>query len=260
MEYYLVDTETTGLKNGFHELTEISIIRCKDRAQRVWMIKIKHPERASKEALHITGKTTEELLSRGRYVDEILDEVDDFLNEDKEEPDGRVMIAHNAAFDRRFLEGEWEKHQRIWKANYWLDTKEMGRKFVKTISNPTNAKISLSLENLLKVASIKGVEVGAHSAEVDARNTYRLWDKLTKTNGLSNVEFTKLSPTIMNGLGIVKTADKKPKLKKDFDLNDIGDGAHSFSSNYSADIEQTDDLDNSNELPEAIDDTDNDII
>ncbi len=222
MEYYLVDTETTGLKNGFHELTEISIIRCKDRAQKVWLVKIKHPERASKEALHITGKTVNELLSRGRYIEDILDEVDDFLKEDKEEPDGRVMIAHNAPFDRRFLEGVWEQQGRTWLANYWLDTKEMGRKFVKGIPNPTNAKISLSLDNLLKVANIKNIESGAHSAEVDARNTYRLWDKF-KTVGISNTEFTKLSPTIMNSIGIKKTSNVKPPKANNFDLNDIGD-------------------------------------
>lgn len=222
MEYYLVDTETTGLKNGFHELTEISIIRCKDREQRVWLIKIKHPEHASKEALHITGKTIEELLSRGRYIEDVLDEVDNFIKEDKEEPDGRVMIAHNAPFDRRFLEGIWEQHNRTWLANYWLDTKEMGRKFIKTIPNPTNAKISLSLDNLLKVANIKNVESGAHSAEVDARNTYRLWDRF-KTAGISNTEFTKLSPTIMNSIGIKKTSNIKPPKANNFDLNDIGD-------------------------------------
>lgn len=55
--YYILDTETTGLKAGYHEINQISVIRTSDGFQKTLNIAVDHPERASKEALDIQGKT-----------------------------------------------------------------------------------------------------------------------------------------------------------------------------------------------------------
>ena len=56
IHYYVIDTETTGLKSNYHEMTEIGIIRCSDRVQLWRQIKCFYPERASLDALEITKK------------------------------------------------------------------------------------------------------------------------------------------------------------------------------------------------------------
>ena len=66
IQYYIIDTETTGLKAGYHEMTEIGIIRCTDRVQLWRQIKCINPERASFDALAITKKTLSD-IERG-YV------------------------------------------------------------------------------------------------------------------------------------------------------------------------------------------------
>jgi DNA polymerase III epsilon subunit-like protein len=62
MFYYVLDVETTGLKCDWHEVTEISLIRCSDRHQLTKYIKAEHPWRASPEALSATGRTKQDLL------------------------------------------------------------------------------------------------------------------------------------------------------------------------------------------------------
>ena len=57
LKFYVIDTETTGLKSGYHEMTEIGIIRCEDRVQLWRQIKCVYPERANIDALMITKKT-----------------------------------------------------------------------------------------------------------------------------------------------------------------------------------------------------------
>lgn len=201
MKYYILDTETTGLDNEIQELTELAIVRCEDLMQKVWHIRIKHPERASPEALRITGKTIRYLLNNGKYVEEIADDVENFLNEDGETPESRVMIAHNSPFDCRFCTTAWANAGKIFPANYWLDTKEMGRRYVRRFL-PNLVKPSLSLENLLKLTKVDK-EDGAHGAGVDSRNTYMLWDHFVK-NGIPNTDFIKKSIYLVKQARVVE--------------------------------------------------------
>ena len=49
--YYVIDTETTGLRQNYHEMTEIGIIRAVDRVQLWKPIKCENPQNASFDAL-----------------------------------------------------------------------------------------------------------------------------------------------------------------------------------------------------------------
>jgi len=195
MQKYVLDTETSGLKPGFHEITEISILRCEDLEQRVWKLNIHHPERFSKEAIMVTGQNVNSILKRGIYLEDSMDDINDFLKEDNNDADGRVIIAHNGCFDRRQIEHNWGMHKKTFPANYWLDTKEMARKYIRK-DLKLQGRQSVALGRLLDFLKIKNIEANAHSAEVDVRNTFRLW-KYLEARGISNIEFTKLSPILI---------------------------------------------------------------
>jgi len=192
MKKFVLDSETSGLKPGFHEITELSILRCEDMVQKVWLLNINHPERFSKQAIMVTGQNLHEISKRKRFLKDSIKEINEFLEEDGETPDDRVIIAHNGSFDRAQIECVWGS--KAFPANYWLDTCAMARKYIKTKLKPIK-KQSAALDRLLILFKINA-ELGAHSAEVDVRNTFRVW-KYLENRGMSNVEFTKLSPKII---------------------------------------------------------------
>ena len=194
MKYFVIDTETNGLKCGFHELTEISILDCQTLEQITWMIRIRNPERSNKVAMQITNKTPNELASWGRYIESVLDEINNFLIGNVDEVDEICMIAHSASFDRRFMEHSFQTNNKTFVAQYWLDTVPFAKKFAKQYLGLK--KTSVALERILVTADIKNVELGAHSSEVDVRNTFRLW-KYMVARGMSNTEFIKMSPTLL---------------------------------------------------------------
>lgn len=207
MKYWVIDTETTGLQVGYHELTEVSIIRCEDLVQKNWFLGIKHPKRCDAFALKITNKTVDELTSRKLFIEDVIDEMDEFIRSDGEEPDTRVGIAHNAPFDRRVLEYYWKSFNKQFPINYWLNTVPMSKKYVRSIMKLHEHK-GFSLDVLLDTVNLKSFEKqNIHSAEVDARNLFRLWNHMTKQGKLSNSEFITLSPDI--DTAIIKKSKKQ---------------------------------------------------
>jgi DNA polymerase III epsilon subunit-like protein len=107
IQYYIIDTETTGLKAGYHECVEIGIIRCVDRVQLWRQIIAESPERSSFDALAITKKTLSD-LEKGHRKEDVVAECEKFFNEDKLTPAHRCIVAHNSPFDRKFLHALWE--------------------------------------------------------------------------------------------------------------------------------------------------------
>lgn len=212
MYFALIDVESTGLSCEYQELTEISVLNCQNLEQVLWEIKIKHPERCSKEALLVTHKTAQELASRGRYIEEVIPEINDFLSNITKDPDDLCIIAHNASFDRRFVEHFWKKLDYTFPANYWLDTLSMSKRFVKQILN-INTKTSFALSNMLKLAGIKE-KPGAHQSLVDVQNTYCLYMYM-KSRGMSNSEFIKLSPSLIENISAKKITKTGRKTKID---------------------------------------------
>src|ERR1700735_471027 len=81
LNYWIIDCETSGLSSKYHEITEISIIKCDTRVQLTEMIKCEYPERANLDSLRITNKTMADLLL-GKTKEEVVEKIDRFLNED----------------------------------------------------------------------------------------------------------------------------------------------------------------------------------
>lgn len=175
ISYYIIDTETTGLKHDFHDLTEISVIRFEDRMQISRNVRALKPENANYDALQITGKTMKDLYT-GMERAEMVEEVNYFMSADNLTPAHRCIVAHNAPFDRKFLHHIWDAHRKVFPADLWLDTLTLSRKIAKAkgIDKKENGdKQSFGLYAACDLFGIKKIG-NAHNAKDDTRNTYLL--------------------------------------------------------------------------------------
>lgn len=192
LKYYIIDTETTGLSAGYHEMIEISIIRAEDRNQISKIIKAEFPQRASPEALKITGRTVQD-LKRGESKELVIEAVERFLSQDNSSPEHRVFVAHNAPFDKRFCHALWSSVGKIFPAVCWLDTKNLVKDVLvkRGVSKPKNLTLKGSIEQI----GAKAYE-GEHNAVVDSRNCYVLWKKAIDSN-INYLPHIKRDPHIL---------------------------------------------------------------
>jgi DNA polymerase III epsilon subunit-like protein len=189
LNYWVIDCETSGLSSKYHEMTEVSIIKCDTRVQLTEMIKCDYPSRANLDSLRITNKTMAD-LSLGKTKEAVVEKIDRFLNEDGLSPRHRCLIAHNASFDRRFIWALYEKVGKKLSADLWLDTMALTKAYAKQIGL-VKPKV-----NLMAACDIVGIKkfAGAHASQVDTRNTYLLWKNLVEQKGIDYLPFIKTFP------------------------------------------------------------------
>jgi len=192
--YYVIDTETTGLKAGYNEMTEIGIIRYTDRVQLWRQIKCEYPERANFDALAITKKTMAD-LEKGYSNQQVVEECEKFFAEDGATPAHRCIVAHNAPFDRRFLHALWAQNGKAFPANLWLDsiglTKEYAKKAGLLVKAAKGEKRqSFALHAACDIVGIKKISE-AHNAKVDSRNTYLLYRNLLEEKQVDHLPYIK---------------------------------------------------------------------
>ena len=195
LQYYIVDVETNGLNVGYHEINEISIIRCEDRVQLTEFIRSDYPERSSLDALAITKKTLFD-LKQGNSKETVINKILNFLNEDKLSAAHRCFVGHNVSFDRRFIHTLFEEQNKKCEADLWLDTLSMIKEFIKqsdpitlNITKTATGRISKTLHASCDMAGIKKKD-GAHASKVDTQNTYLLWKKLMDI-GIDHLPYIK---------------------------------------------------------------------
>lgn len=186
LQYYITDTETTGLKSNYHEMTEIGIIRAKDRIQIHRCIKCEYPERANFDALMITKKTMAD-LGRGYDKLTVVQECNNFFNEDGATPAHRVIVAHNAPFDRRFLHALWESVGLEFPAHLWLDTVPLVKEYAKKIGL---IKPKVNLHAACDIVGIDKIS-DMHNAKVDSRNCFLLHRNLVEEKKIDYLPFIK---------------------------------------------------------------------
>lgn len=186
LKYYTIDTETTGLSAKYHEITEIGIIRNEDRVQLHRNVKCDYPERANFDALAITKKTLAD-LSRGFSKRDVVQECNKFFSQDGLTPAHRVIIAHNAAFDRKFLHALWESCGEIFPAHLWLDTISLTKDYAKKIGL---VKPKVNLHAACDIVGIKKISE-AHNAKVDSRNCFLLHKNLVEEKKIDFLPFIK---------------------------------------------------------------------
>lgn len=203
LQYYIIDTETTGLKADYHEMTEIGIIRCSDRVQLWRQIKCVYPERANFDALAITKKTMAD-LERGLDKETLVNECEKFFNEDGLTPAHRCIVAHNAPFDRKFLHALWASCGKSFPANLWLDTMSLTKEYLKNVDpskvnivKTASGRVSTQLHACCDMVGIKKISE-AHNAKVDSRNTYLLHRNLVEEKKVDYLPFIKTSVHVVN--------------------------------------------------------------
>ncbi len=149
-------------------------------------IRAEFPMRSSLDALAVTGKTMAD-LSQGISKIEAVEAVEKFLNEDGLTPAHRCIVAHNAAFDRRFLHATWEQCGKRFPADLWLCTMQMTKSYAKQIGQPkakVNLHASCDLVGLTKIAA-------SHNAKVDSRNAYLLFNDLLNVKQVNHLPHIK---------------------------------------------------------------------
>lgn len=182
LHFYILDTETTGLKAGYNEIFQISVLRHSDGFQITKNIAVENPRRASQDALRITGKTIHD-IQQGIPKKQACEEIINFIEEDGVQPESRCIIAHNWSFDKRFCHAEFLSVQKKFPANLWLCTMAFTKKFAKHEGLEKIAqtqglpKAKFGLDNCLKALGITAI-AGAHSASIDVQNTKNVFNSL----------------------------------------------------------------------------------
>jgi DNA polymerase-3 subunit epsilon len=153
----VLDTETTGIdhKKG-HRLIEIGCIEIEDLLPTGRTFhRFVDPEREIEpDAIRIHGITNEMVRGKPKFA-AIIDEMLEFIGD-------RKIIAHNASFDRGFINMELERQSRMAPpTEQWIDTLEMAR-----LKFPGAAN---SLDALCRRFNVSLAERDLHGALIDAR-------------------------------------------------------------------------------------------
>lgn len=196
IQLYCLDVESSGTDSKRQEITEISIIRVKDRVQLTEFVKCDYPERASLDALKITNKTFDDLL-KGSSKEDMVAKVNKFFDEDGKTPAHRCIVGHNVQFDRKFVFSTWEKVGQEFPAHLWLDTLSMTKAWLKkadtsqlNIVKTATGRISTKLRDCCDLVDIPRYS-DQHNSKIDTRNTYLLFKKLIEEKNIDHLPFFK---------------------------------------------------------------------
>lgn len=180
INFYILDVETTGLTTKLHEITEFSIIRCKDKVSLNKQVRCDHPESASIDALRITNKTLDD-LNQGISKQEACTLIKNFLEQDNLDSSYRCIVGHNVSFDRKFLQSMFTECMMELEVDLWLDTLKITKNFIKTAGlKSQKAKLKDACE-LFKTK----IYPGEHNSKSDSRNTFYLFEELKKQNSIT---------------------------------------------------------------------------
>ena len=225
IHYYCLDTETTGLNCETNEINQISVMRVADKKQISLQIKVKKPHIYSPQALEVQGITPDD-LKKGIKIEEAIDALGKFFDEDGQTQAHRCIVAHNAPFDRKFVHKAWDGCSKEFPADLWICTQSFAKRHVAKHRNGekiAEAQVKFGVDiKRDKFGALKpkfglnnfmvGVgltpKIGAHSAEVDVQNTVSLYNWLMN----SNTEHVSL---------IERRPHKDPPPQDSLDIDDI---------------------------------------
>lgn len=201
LNYYFLDVETTGLKAGWHEISQISIIRHSDRNQISKYIKVRNPSRTSPEALAATGRTMDD-LRKGISKEEAVDACHKFLLSDGQTEEHRCIVGHNISCDKRFCHATWEEVGKVFPALLWLDTMACSKHYL--TRQMGLEKPSVKLDACMDHFGLTK-RGDAHNAIVDTQHNFILYEHLKKV-GFDFLPYIKRLP---------HEAPKTPELRED---------------------------------------------
>src|SRR3954470_10648478 len=158
-EYVCVDTETNGRPGDDCELTEVGAVLVGGGELHERFESLVRTERPLSRGIERFTGITQAMVDEAPPPAEVLPRLAEML-------EGRILVAHNAQFDRRVLRQAFERCGLKWSNPPVLCTVSMARKFAPLAGQRGLAKLAGSL----------GIEVeGVHRALVDARTCARIF-------------------------------------------------------------------------------------
>ena len=124
VDFVVVDTETTGGSAGHgHRLTEVAAVRVRDGLVVERFASLVNPERPiPREITRLTG-ITDAMVARAPTFDRVAPDLLAFLSTS-------VIVAHNAPFDRAFLDAELRRAYGRRLASPFVCTVQLARRVV----------------------------------------------------------------------------------------------------------------------------------
>jgi DNA polymerase III subunit epsilon len=158
-EFLAVDTETNGLGGDLCELTEVGAVLVGGGELHETFDSLVSVERPLSRGIQRFTGITQGMVDAAPPPDEVLPEVAELL-------EGRVLVAHNARFDRGVLEQAFERVGLDWPEPPVLCTVQLARRFAPLARRRTLAPLADSL----------GIEVrDVHRALPDALTCARVF-------------------------------------------------------------------------------------
>lgn len=197
IKYYVLDTETTGLKAGYNEIIQLSIIRQEDDFQANVNINPDFLDRISGDVLRIVNKTKYE-IKKGIDKKDAVDYIDNVFSRDGLSSKKRCIIAHNASFDMRFCHALWASVGKQFPADLWLCSLALSKEYSNSIGidkfakSQNQLKPKYGLNFCLDAVGLEPIE-GQHNAIIDTENTNRLVKFLMQQN-INHVPLIKNNP------------------------------------------------------------------
>ncbi len=157
--YAVVDVETTGLSPRFGDrVCEVGIVLARGGKIVDTYATLVNPLRPISPGASAVNGISDDMVADAPLFSEIAGEVQKRL-------EGNILICHNAPFDLGFLQMEFSRCGKAWKADGVLDTLAIARRFGNFPSN-----------SLGRIAQVLGLDASAaHRALGDALTTYQLW-------------------------------------------------------------------------------------
>lgn len=164
LEYAVVDVETTGGSGAFgHRVTEVGVVCLTGRGLFLGELRtLVNPHRPIPAAVRRLTRISQRMVDAAPDFADVAEALQATLR-------GRVLVAHNAGFDWRFLHGEFALCRRRLRAGARLCTVRMGRRLVPEVR-------SRSLDSLTRYFGIPNE--ARHRAWGDARATAALLVRL----------------------------------------------------------------------------------
>jgi DNA polymerase-3 subunit epsilon len=157
-EFLVLDTETNGLSGDQCEMTEVGAVLVGGGELHERFSSLVHTNMALRRGIQRFTGITQAMVDGAPEIDDVLPELERRLS-------GRIMVAHNAPFDRRVLRQAFERTGRDWPAPPTICTAALARALM-----PLQSRRGLGA-----VADALGIEVETqHRALADAETCARV--------------------------------------------------------------------------------------
>lgn len=158
-----IDVETTGLAAESDRMTEIALVKMwGTQVVERWSSLINPCRSIPPHIVRLIG-INDEMVAAAPLFTDLVPTIREFIGDS-------TLIAHNAPFDKGFLEAEFRRAGQVPLANSWLDTVAMAKKLLPHLPN----------RRLTTVAGYFGLDnLGHHRAMADALMAAGIYAKMS---------------------------------------------------------------------------------